>query len=82
MISTSFGSLVDRSNAGIKRTDTPNKYGPDSNKTYEGKSGSGSAKIDIKSSFGKIIVGEATEDDMKDKKDKTKNKAKKDKVVI
>ena len=68
MISTSFGSLVDRSNAGIKRTDTPNKYGPDSNKTYEGKSGSGSAKVDIKSSFGKIIVGEATEDDRKDKK--------------
>jgi hypothetical protein len=81
-ISTSFGSVVDRSNAGIKRTDTPDKYGPDSNKTYEGRSGSGSAKIDIKSSFGKIIVGEATEDDMKDKKDKTKNKTKKDKVVI
>jgi len=81
-ISTSFGSVVDRSNTGIKRTDTPDKYGPDSDKTYEGKSGNGSAKIDIKSSFGKIIVGEATEDDMKDKKDKTKNKIKKDKVVI
>ncbi len=81
-ISTSFGTVVDRSSAGIKRTDTPDKYGPDSNRTYEGKSGSGSAKIDIKSSFGKIIVGDATEDDMKDKKDKTKNKAKKEKVVI
>jgi hypothetical protein len=81
-ISTSFGSVVDRTNTGIKRTDTPDKYGPDSDKTYEGKSGSGSAKIDIKSSFGKIIVGDATEDDMKDKKDKTKNKVKKDKVVI
>ena len=81
-ISTSFGSVVDRTNAGIKRTDTPDKYGPDSDKTYEGKSGSGSAKIDIKSSFGKIIVGEPTEDDMKDKKDKTKNKSKGDKIVI
>jgi len=80
-IATSFGSVVDRSNAGIKRTDTPDKYGPDSDKTYEGKSGSGSAKIDIKSSFGKIIVGEPTADDMKDK-DKTKNKSGKDKVVI
>lgn len=75
-IRTSFGSVVDRSNANIKRTDTPERYGPDSNRTYEGKSGSGSAKIDIKSSFGKVIVGEATADDLKDKKDKTKNKDK------
>ncbi len=81
-ISTSFGSVVDRSNTGIKRTDTPDKYGPDSEKTFEGKSGSGSAKIDIRSSFGKIIVGEPTADDMKNKKDKTKNKSKNDKVVI
>ncbi len=71
-ISTSFGSVVDRSNANIKRTDTPDKYGPDSDKTFEGKSGSGSARVEIKSSFGRIIVGEATADDMK--KDKTKNK--------
>jgi hypothetical protein len=74
-ISTSFGSVVDRSNANIKRTDIPDEYGPDSDRTYEGKSGSGSAKIEIKSSFGKIIVGEPTADDMKDKKDKTKNKS-------
>jgi hypothetical protein len=73
---------VDRSNAGIRRTDTPDKYGPDSDKTYEGKSGNGSAKIDIKSSFGKIILGEPTADDIKDKKDKTKAKSKNDKVVI
>jgi len=81
-ISTSFGSVVDRSNAGIKRTDTPDKYGPDADKTYEGKSGNGSAKIDIRSSFGKIILGEPTADDMKDKKDKTRAKSKNDKVVI
>lgn len=74
-ISTSFGSVVDRSNAGIKRTDSPDQYGPDSDRTYEGKSGSGSAKIEIKSSFGKIIVGEPSADDMKDKKDKTKSKS-------
>jgi hypothetical protein len=73
-ISTSFGSVVDRSNANLKRTDTPDKYGPDSDKTFEGKSGSGSARIEIKSSFGKIILGEATADDMKKDKTKSKNK--------
>ena len=81
-IATSFGSVVDRSTAGIKRVDTPDKYGPDSDKIYEGKAGSGSAKIDINSSFGKIIVGETTEEDWKDKKEKTKNKSKSDKIVI
>ncbi|MFC0774774.1 hypothetical protein [Terrimonas alba] len=75
-IATSFGSVIDRSNAAIKRTDTPDKYGPDSNKSYEGKSGSGSAKIEIKSSFGKIIVGEPTAEDMKDNSNKNKNKNK------
>lgn len=81
-IATSFGTVIDRSNADIKRSDTPDKYGPDSDKTYTGKSGSGSAKIEIRSSFGKIIVGEATADDMKSKKDKSKNKVKSNKVVI
>jgi len=75
-ISTSFGSFVDRTSVGVKRTDTPDKYGPDSDKTFEGKSGNGAAKIEIKSSFGKIIMGEPTAEDMKDKKDKSKNKTK------
>ncbi len=75
-IFTSFGSFIDRSSVGVKRTDTPDKYGPDSDKTFEGKSGNGSAKIDIKSSFGKIILGEPTAEDLKDKKDKSKNKNK------
>lgn len=75
IIKTSFGSVVDRSNANIKRTDTPDKYGPDSNRSYEGKSGSGSSKIEVKSSFGRIIIGEATEAELKEKeKNKTKNK--------
>jgi hypothetical protein len=68
-IRTSFGSVKDRSNANIQRTDKPDQYGPDSDRTYEGKSGSGSAKIEIKSSFGNIIIGEATAEEMKDKKD-------------
>ncbi|MFY7839295.1 MAG: hypothetical protein ACOVP7_03415 [Lacibacter sp.] len=71
-IKTSFGSVTDRSNANIKRTDTPDKYGPDSNRSYEGKSGSGSSKIEVKSSFGKIIIGQATEEDMKEKKKEKK----------
>ncbi|HKZ67759.1 MAG TPA: hypothetical protein VJ111_15440 [Chitinophagaceae bacterium] len=75
-ISTSFGSFVDRTSVGVKRTDTPDKYGPDSDKTFEGKSGNGSAKINIHSSFGRIILGEPTAEDMKDKKDKSKNKSK------
>lgn len=70
-IRTSFGSVKDRSNANINRTDSPDKYGPDSEKEYEGKSGSGSSKIEIKSSFGHIIIGEATEDEMKEKKKKS-----------
>jgi hypothetical protein len=74
-IRTSFASVKDRSNANIQRTDKPDQYGPDSERTYEGKSGSGTAKIDIKSSFGTIIIGEATAEEMKDK-EKNKNKTK------
>ena len=81
-ITTSFGSVIDRSNANIERTDAPDKYGPDSDKTYTGKSGSGSAKITIKSSFGKIIVGEAAAGDMESKKDKTRSRSKSSKTVI
>jgi hypothetical protein len=71
-ITTSFGSFKNKTNAEINRTDTPEKYGPDSDKKYEGKSGSGGAKIDVKSSFGTIILGEATDEEMK-----SKNKEKK-----
>jgi hypothetical protein len=74
-IHSSFGSVKDRANAGIKRTDEPDEYGPDSERRYEGHSGSGAAKINIKSSFGKIIIGEATLEEMEDK-DKGKKKKK------
>src|SRR6187200_1900616 len=67
-ISTSYGSLIDKTDIGIKRTDTPDKYGGDLNKRYEGKSGTGAIKIDIKSSFGNIMIGEGTKADMKPKK--------------
>jgi hypothetical protein len=68
-ISTSYGSFFDKTDAGIKRTDEPEQYGPDLDKHYSGKSGSGSAKIVVKSSFGSVMIGEGTEADMKkDKK--------------
>ena len=67
-ISTSYGSLIDKTNIGINRTDTPEKYGADLNKRYEGKSGSGTIKVDIKSTFGNIMIGEGTKADMKEKK--------------
>jgi len=66
-ISTSYGSVIDKTNIGITRTDAPDKYG-DFNKHYEGKSGTGSIKIDIKSSFGNVMIGEGTKADMKEKK--------------
>ncbi len=64
-IRTSFGSFIDRASIGVVRTDTPDRYGPDSDKVFEGKSGSGASKVTIRSSFGKIILGEPTADDMK-----------------
>ena len=67
-ISTSYGSLIDKTAIGIKRTDTPEKYGPDLDKKYEGKSGAGTVKIDIRSSFGNIMIGEGTMKDMREKK--------------
>ncbi len=67
-ISTSYGSFIDKTNIGINRTDTPDKYGADLNKHYEGRSGSGAVKVDVKSSFGNIMIGEGSKEDMKPKK--------------
>jgi len=65
-VKTSYGSFVDKTNIGIKRTDTPQRFGPDLSRTFEG--GTGSVKIDIKSSFGNIMIGQGTKEDMKEKK--------------
>jgi hypothetical protein len=67
-ISTSYGSFIDKTNIGIKRTDEPSKYGADLTRRFEGKSGSGAVKVDIKSSFGNIMIGQGTKADMKEKK--------------
>lgn len=76
-IRTSFGSFVNRTGTEINRTDRPDQYGPDSEKEYEGRAGSGTIKVDVRSSFGNIIIGEPKPGDIKDKeKNKNKNKNK------
>ena len=74
-IRTSYSSFKNKTNTDIKRTDNPDEYGPDADRHFEGRSGSGSVKIDIRSSFGKLILGEATAEEMKEK-DKQKGNGK------
>jgi hypothetical protein len=78
MISTSFGSFKNTSNVKFNSDeDGDDRHSPKFDYEYSGKSGSGSIPVKVKSSFGKIIVGEATEEDMKSKdKDKKKDKSK------
>jgi hypothetical protein len=81
-ITTSFGSLKNRSSVTIDRTDKEPEYGADMDKTYSGKSGNGTVKVKIKSSFGKIILGEATAEEMKDKKEKGSKSSAKEEVEL
>ena len=75
-ISTSFGSF--KNNSGIKfssNEEDGDNRGPKFDYEYSGKSGSGSIPVKVKNSFGKIILGEASEEDMKDKnKQKSKSR--------
>lgn len=73
VINTSFGSFKNRS--GIKfDSDKDDEDGPKFDFRYEGKSGNGSVPIKINDSFGKIILGDATQDDVEDEKPKRKRK--------
>ncbi|MGB4845384.1 MAG: hypothetical protein WBP16_13035 [Ferruginibacter sp.] len=74
-ISTSFGSFKNTSDVKFDNDEDKGERGPKFDFEYSGKSGSGSVPVKVKSSFGKIIVGEASEEDMKDK-EKTKSKVK------
>jgi hypothetical protein len=75
-ISTSFGSFKNTSSIKFSSDeDDGDNRGPKFDYEYSGKSGSGSIPVKVKSSFGKIIVGEASEEDMKSK-DKNKSKPK------
>jgi hypothetical protein len=74
-ISTSFGSFKNTSNIKFSGDDDgEDNRGPKFDFEYSGKSGSGSIPVKVKSSFGKIILGEASEADMKDK-EKSKSKS-------
>lgn len=66
-VSTSYGSFVDRTGS-IPRSDKDDEYGFNVNKKYEGKTGSGAAKVTVSSSFGKVMIGEGGKEDMKEKK--------------
>ena len=72
-ISTSFGSFKNRTNVKFDGDDDKGDNGPKFDHSYNGKSGSGSIPVKVKSSFGKVILGEPNADDMKEK---TKNKSK------
>jgi len=75
-ISTSFGSFRNTSNVKFSNDDDDDNRGTKFDYEYNGKSGSGNIPIKVKSSFGKVIVGEASEEDMKSKdKNKTKDKS-------
>ncbi len=74
VVNTSFGSFKNRS--GIKfDSDKDDEDGPKFDFRYEGKSGNGSVPIKINDSFGKIILGDASQEDMDE--EKTKNKKRK-----
>lgn len=74
-ISTSYGNL--KNNTGIKfdSDEEDDRRGPKFDHKYNGKSGNGSVPVKITSNFGKIILGEASAEDMKDK-EKSKHKTK------
>ncbi len=73
-ISTSFGSFKNTSDIKFSNDgDGDDNHGPKFDYEYSGKSGTGAVPVKVKSSFGKIIVGEASEEDMKDK-NKSKSK--------
>ena len=74
-ISTSFGSFKNTSNVKFSSDEDEDGRGPKFDYEYNGKSGSGAIPVKVKSSFGKVIVGEASEEDMKEK-NKSKNKEK------
>ncbi|MFT3908644.1 MAG: hypothetical protein QM737_04415 [Ferruginibacter sp.] len=75
-VSTSFGSFKNKTDIKFNSDDDDDDHGPKFDHEYSGKSGSGNVPVKVKSNFSTIILGDATEDDMKGK-DKEKNKDKK-----
>jgi len=80
-IRTSFGDFKNRSDFKIteEKDDDRDHYGPKFDHQYNGSSGTGAAKIKIKSEFGKVVAGHGLIVDEKDKdKDKKKEVSMKD----
>jgi hypothetical protein len=65
-ISTNFGSFRNKTDIKLdeESSGTDRRYAR-FNHRYEGKSGSGAVQVKVDARFGKIILGEATEEDMK-----------------
>jgi hypothetical protein len=82
-ISTNFGDLHNKTNFEIKEEgDNDDRHGPRFNKRYQGKAGSGSTDMKIKSEYGQITLGHNLNIDMNKEKNKEKNKDKKGTVRI
>lgn len=72
---TSFGSLKNNTNIKFDNDNNNEDNGPKFDHKYNGRSGNGNINIRVNSNFGKIILGEPSPDDMKDKgKPKMKTK--------
>lgn len=72
-ISTSFGSLKNRTSIKFDGDDEDDDKGPKFDHQYSGKSGNGNVPIKVSTSFGSVILGEPGPDDIKNK---NKNKDK------
>lgn len=75
-IATSFGNFKNTTGIKFNSEEEDKQDGPKFDYKYEGRSGSGSVPVKVKTSFGKIILGEASEEDMQDEGNKQKSKRK------
>lgn len=75
-IFTSFGSFKNRTSIKFEEDDdNDNDRGPKFDHTYTGRSGSGAIPVRLNTDFGKIILGEPSAEDLKEK-EKSKHKSK------
>lgn len=74
-IYTNFGTFKNKTSIKFDSDEEESEKGPKFDYTYTGKNGSGGIAIKVKTSFGKLILGEASEEEMKeDGKKKSKKK--------
>ena len=81
MIATSFGSFKNKTAIKFSSDEDEEDHGPTFDHEYSGKSGSGNIPVKVKSSFSTVILGEASEEEMKGE-DPEKDKHKKKTVTI